>query len=133
MKILNLNLKRKWFDMILSGEKKEEYREVKDYWARRLLDILDPCGMEPGVLDEMVGDLCHPFNRHSHVTELLNHFGAEFTTLDAIRFKNGYAKNAPEFLIECKGVDVKNGNETWGADKGAFYFTLKLGKILERN
>ncbi len=35
MKTLHLTLKKKWFDMILSGEKKEEYRETKPYWKRR--------------------------------------------------------------------------------------------------
>ena len=35
-KILHLTLKKKWFDMILSGEKKEEYRDVKQYWIDRL-------------------------------------------------------------------------------------------------
>lgn len=34
--ILYLNLKKQWFDMIASGEKKEEYREVKEYWTKRL-------------------------------------------------------------------------------------------------
>jgi len=37
MNTLHLTLKKKWFDMILSGEKKEEYREIKNYWAARLL------------------------------------------------------------------------------------------------
>ena len=27
--MLTLSIKKKWFDMILSGEKKEEYREIK--------------------------------------------------------------------------------------------------------
>lgn len=36
-KTLHLTLKKKWFDMIASGEKKEEYREIKDYWTKRLL------------------------------------------------------------------------------------------------
>ena len=36
MKILHLTLKKKWFDMIASGEKKEEYREIKPYWNQRL-------------------------------------------------------------------------------------------------
>jgi len=36
MKELHLNVKRKWFDMILSGEKTEEYREIKNYWVNRL-------------------------------------------------------------------------------------------------
>lgn len=36
MKVLHLTLKKKWFDMIASGEKKEEYRENKPYWTKRL-------------------------------------------------------------------------------------------------
>ena len=36
MKILHLVLKKKWFDMIESGFKKEEYRDAKDYWHARL-------------------------------------------------------------------------------------------------
>jgi len=38
MKILHLTLKKKWFDLIKSGEKKSEYREDKPYWQKRLLD-----------------------------------------------------------------------------------------------
>ena len=33
---LNLTIKKKWFDMITSGVKKEEYREIKPYWVKRL-------------------------------------------------------------------------------------------------
>ena len=35
-RILHLNLKKQWFDMIASGEKKEEYRNINDYWYTRL-------------------------------------------------------------------------------------------------
>lgn len=38
MKILHLVLKKKWFDLIASGVKTEEYRDVKPYWEKRLLD-----------------------------------------------------------------------------------------------
>ncbi len=34
--ILPLVLKRKWYDMIASGEKREEYRAATPYWAVRL-------------------------------------------------------------------------------------------------
>jgi len=37
MEILHLTLKKKWFDMIASGEKREEYREMKPYWDNRLM------------------------------------------------------------------------------------------------
>ena len=36
MNILHLTLKKKWFDLIRSGEKIEEYREIKPYWNKRL-------------------------------------------------------------------------------------------------
>lgn len=39
MKTLHLNLHKKWFDMIASGEKKEEYRELSDYWKVRMKKV----------------------------------------------------------------------------------------------
>ena len=33
---LHLTLTKNWFDLILSGKKKEEYREIKPYWEKRL-------------------------------------------------------------------------------------------------
>jgi len=37
MKNLHLTLKKKWFDLIASGEKTVEYREYKPYWEKRLI------------------------------------------------------------------------------------------------
>ena len=39
MKILDLPLKAKWYEMIESGNKKEEYREIKKYWIGRLANV----------------------------------------------------------------------------------------------
>ena len=39
-RILHLNLKKKWFDMILECSKNEEYREIKPYWTKRFKDFL---------------------------------------------------------------------------------------------
>lgn len=39
MRILYLTLKKKWFDMIASGEKKVEYRKIKPYWESRLMPL----------------------------------------------------------------------------------------------
>lgn len=36
--ILPLVLKGKWYDMIASGEKKEEYREFKQHWMTRIIN-----------------------------------------------------------------------------------------------
>jgi hypothetical protein len=34
-------IKKKWFEMILSGDKKEEYREIKPFYTSRLEKIID--------------------------------------------------------------------------------------------
>jgi hypothetical protein len=39
--ILHLTLKRKWFELIESGVKKEEYREIKPFWSKRLMRNYD--------------------------------------------------------------------------------------------
>lgn len=36
--VLKLVVKKKWFDMIVSGEKTEEYREIKPYWIDKLVN-----------------------------------------------------------------------------------------------
>lgn len=36
--MLTLPIKKKWFDMILSGKKKEEYREIKAYYDSRFFN-----------------------------------------------------------------------------------------------
>lgn len=33
--MLTLPIKKQWFDMIKSGEKKEEYRDMTPYWTKR--------------------------------------------------------------------------------------------------
>ena len=35
-KMLTFNLKKVWFDKIKSGEKTHEYREMTDYWIKRI-------------------------------------------------------------------------------------------------
>lgn len=46
MKILDLPLKAKWYEMIESGNKKEEYREIKKYWIGRLAKGLNRISTE---------------------------------------------------------------------------------------
>jgi len=37
-KILHIHVKRKYWEKVKSGTKKEEYRAVTDYWVKRLID-----------------------------------------------------------------------------------------------
>jgi len=47
--MLTLPIKRKWYEMILTGEKKEEYREIKPYWAARLAYHMQISAFDDGV------------------------------------------------------------------------------------
>lgn len=116
-KTLHLNLKKKWFDMILSGEKKEEYREIKPYWEKRFCFAY-----------------CSYLGYQGHASSIYkNLFISDVTNshliVDTITFSNGYSKNRPQFEIEFKGFEIKEGKQEWGAEKGKKYFVLKLGKI----
>ncbi len=42
MRILYLNVKKQYFDLIMAKIKKEDYREIKPYWSNRFLDIGGP-------------------------------------------------------------------------------------------
>lgn len=37
-KVLTLTVSKEWFDMIVAGEKTEEYRKIKPYWVARLVN-----------------------------------------------------------------------------------------------
>lgn len=104
-KTLHLNLIRKWFDMIKSGEKKEEYREQKDYWSKRLIANYEQLNEEGGGL-------------------------VWFKSFDTITFSNGYSKDRDQFEIELERITTGEGNSDWGAIPGKKYFVLKLGEIL---
>ena len=125
-KTLHLTLKKKWFDLIASGVKKEEYREIRQYWAARFLHRKEE--MEHGVFEEMVEDMRKPFLRHHGPGQLMEYFGVFFKEFDVVRFKNGYSKDAPVFTVPLKKIIISTGNTAWGADPGVYYFCLLLGE-----
>ncbi len=122
MKILHLNLKKKWFDMILSGEKMEEYREIKRHYLPLLLKNLP----NTHLYDTIIAVLKHP------QTIGINSacYGIAPRDYDAIEFRNGYSKTAPTMLVECKGITMDIGNPTWGAP-AENVFIIKCGKVLK--
>jgi len=130
MKTLHLNLKKKWYDMYLSGVKKEEYREITSFWYGRLVDRDNLRSIKKASLAFIVGmakyeDTPEPFWIKSNEI-----FKNCFKKFDTITFSNGYSKNRPQFVIEFKGIEIKQGNPQWGAEKDKYYFVLKTGKIL---
>lgn len=111
MKALNLTLKKKWFDMILSGEKKEEYREIKPYWEERL---------------------CNGISTYFS-PNCINGIGYEviFKKYNLIKFRNGYAKNAPTITVECLGIEIGEAKPNWSDNWKGDVFIIKLGNIVD--
>ena len=125
MKTLHLNLKKKWFDLILSGEKKEEYIKIKEYWIKKFVTevLLRSKHWMP------FGSI---FSGISHDIKLLNEpnkhlrFTNDYKT---ITFSNGYSKKR-KFEIEFKHLEISTGKIEWGAERGEKYFVLRLGEII---
>ena len=107
LRTLQLSLKKEWYNMIESGIKTEEYREIKPFWCKRLIHDYD---------------------------ESMEEFGAiifdnkNFKQYDRIKFTYGYTKKY--MVFECNGIDVGIGNSEWGAPNKPV-FIIKLGKRVE--
>ena len=104
--MLTLPIKKKWFDMILSGEKKEEYREIKPYYMTRFSNA--------GLLNMEL--------------ESLNYI--ETGNERQIMFRNGYSKQSPSFIATVT-LDIGTGRTKWGAEPGKRYYVLRIHRILE--
>lgn len=128
MKVLHLTLKRKWFDMIASGEKKEEYREIKPYYVNKLFIQETWACPEDWYPEEIANELIKFPMELSNVPKWST---ANFRKYDIVKFRNGYRKDSPTIQLEYNGFTVSTGNPEWGAEPGKEYFVIKLGKIIQ--
>lgn len=121
MQILDLPLIFVWYDMIDIGKKQEEYREIKPYWEKRLLDYKSLVKYYSENKAELeIKRLLFP---HRPVIEdVCQAFPAGFTH---VRFRRGYTKTT--MLFEIKSISIGFGNPNWGAPKDRQVFIIKLG------
>ena len=110
--MLTLPIKKKWFDMILNGTKKEEYREIKPYYDSRLLTLFGAIIVDGKLLQ---GKAVPEEIRRAEVQPVI--------------FRNGYGRNCPEFLANCT-LEIKEGRQEWGAEPGVKYYTLQIQEII---
>lgn len=104
-KILHLTLKKEFFDMIASGEKKEEYRDLKSFWSIRFTGY----------------SLAHGEKAKKN-----------FKHFDIVSANNGYQKNCPNIQWKHEGIRIGEGREDWGAIPGKQYFILQIGEIVKK-
>lgn len=107
--MLTLPIKKKWFDMIKSGEKKEEYREIKPYYDSRFLK----------------NDIYPIITR---LKELLKE--ERLAIYKTVLFRNGYSSKSP--TIKCSvDINIGYGKPEWGAVPGKLYYVLKILSVEE--
>lgn len=103
-KVLNLVVSKQWFDMIVSGEKTEEYRAIKSYWINRLIQA------KYGGSDEYRKVTLYPefdiFISNSKLKELLEKKTARFIPYTYVRFFHGYAKNRPWIEKKIESITI---------------------------
>jgi hypothetical protein len=131
MKNLQLSLKRKWFEMTKAGIKTEDYREINDYWCRRLLRVSDE--IEWDIWQEIIEDLNNPVRWDNKPIKVLGHFGIWFTNFNDNIMTLGYPKKDDTeriIRLEHKGVEIRKGNPEWGAEPGKLYFVIRHGSVL---
>lgn len=103
--VLNLVVSKQWFDMIVAGEKKEEYRIIKGYWAKRLLLVRSELEEPFSKLDKDLSekwDSISPemakycFNSPYYKTVPFTH----------VLFINGYRKDSPRIEKEIESITI---------------------------
>ena len=112
-----LPIKKKWYDMILFGLKKEEYREIKPYYIVRFMKMLGYKNINKHSAFIFIGDA------EDHKGDF-NHFPPISVT-----FRNGYSNSSPSFAVKCR-IAISEGKAEWGARQGTTYFVLKIDEII---
>ena len=97
-------IKKQWMDMILSGVKTEEYREMKPYWGTRLAKLFG-------------------FDSEKDLEEYLRKY--KNTSVEDVIFRNGYSNDSPTYKFRCY-LSIGEGKEEWGAVKGEQYYILNI-------
>ena len=116
-KTLYLPLKKKWFDMIRSGVKKAEYRELSYHWLTRLFRVKE----------------MQQFFGVSDMTPLANGLAQETFAkeFDQVVFTLGYPKKddkARRMTFKHPKVYIGQGNPDWGATPGKNYLVITWGQ-----
>ena len=109
MSTLHLSLKRKWFDMIKSGEKLEEYRDTNYYWVARILQ---------NARSPISGNFESPDGKT---------FVKEFKHFDTLVFTLGYPKSDDterRLVFKNPKIRIGEGKPEWGAIPGVNYFVI---------
>lgn len=98
-KVLTLTVSKQWFDMIVTGEKTEEYRTIKDYWTVRLYDVFAKNPTKYLMDKKISGDI-----DYLKLMIRCNHFITKPYT--HVLFINGYRKDSPRIEKKIESITI---------------------------
>jgi len=113
MKILDLVLKKEWYDLIKNGDKREEYREIKPYWLTRLFGTISKkdAKMYCDDIEKLIEDINDDIILYKGFTH--------------IKFRRGYTNEYVIFRLD--DITIGKGKKELGApDEDVFI--LKIAK-----
>lgn len=96
-KVLTLTVSKQWFDMIADGEKDEEYREIKPYWVRRILDMSRA---------KVGADTISLALQYDVIRDRKDIFKEHGKALTHVLFINGYRKDSPRIEKEIESISI---------------------------
>jgi hypothetical protein len=138
MATLQLNLIKNWFDLTIQGVKKEEYRDITPFWAKRLLCMDNGDNLTECYSKETIEWLCVSLKRwkvfeYASIEEVLDVFHVKFKEYQNTDFRNGYKPLSvvSRFIIENKGVTIGMGKGEWGFVGNKPVFIIHHGEVLE--
>ena len=127
MSSLKLTLKKKWYDLIKSGVKFHEYREITPYWLKRLfLFDADGNGRRLVPVDD---DFYEEFLLQGDGTGTIKKMIEDKLLVPKhyeVVFYNGYAKDRPAFKAKIHYININQGLTVWGAEPGKEYFVISI-------
>lgn len=103
-----LTIKRKWLEMIRSGEKKEEYRDIKHYYTSRFRHLMT---YAPWRDEHIIAAVRSATERGGVPIEVI--------------LRGGYDLLAPAILVKGTLV-IGEGKPEWGAEPGKEYYIIRI-------
>lgn len=108
--VLDLPLMGKWYEMTASGVKKEEYREIKPYWIKRMFkEKIALCETFRPITPQMA----QFYDEYPHILKEKCELGRLKFRYTHIRIRYGYTKRTLQREVESVRIGI--GNPEWGA------------------
>lgn len=125
-KVLTLSVKKEWFDKIVSGEKKEEYRAIKPYWVARLF-YDGACKLPPDVVRKLTSSIVK-YGDTERFEEDNEDIVISFVPYTHVLFINGYGDDKPRIEKEIESIDIDRPRKGWCPDEflGKEYFVIRF-------